>query len=72
VIKGLLNMMLSSSAGSLYKKEKPDQRKWHNKNLPHCNFFIICNFSISPNSPSIFTPAALYANDKFSSNKIRN
>jgi hypothetical protein len=34
VIKGLLNMMLSSTAGSLYKKEKPDQRKWHKKNLP--------------------------------------
>jgi len=66
MIKSFLNMMLSSSVGSLYKKEKPDQRKWHKKNLPRCKF------SILPKSPSIFTPAAFYTNNKFSSNKIRN
>jgi len=61
VIKSLLNMMLSSSVGSLYKKENGTRKIFH---------AVISPFL--PSSPSIFTPAALYTNDKFSSTKIRN
>jgi len=53
--------MLSSSVGSLYKKENGTRKIFH---------AVISPFL--PSSPSIFTPAALYTNDKFSSTKIRN
>jgi hypothetical protein len=62
MIKSFPNMMLSSST-----KKKNLTIENGTRKIVHA---VLSPFF--PKSPSIFTPAALYTNDKFRSTKIRN